>query len=589
MRSYLSRHRDVTLAQDKRRLTAVLVLACVLLASTATAGIFVFARQDARDDKVASSQLALLTFDELNESLRGDLLEMDATGSPGSGAGADLDSLRAAVDRADVTVLPSSLQSAARRLFAEEREYADVAAAGLAGAGPAFAVHRRAARARVDRVTADVDGVRERVDALARERAVQINRTEHRVLGLLGAVAVLCSALVVAGVRRALGRVDVSVQRLAQTVRTVRSGDMAARTGVRRDDAVGDLATAIDDLADGLGEAMDELKVGYADQEGRGRFARALEQTDTEAEVHSVVSRAVDALTGAAASRLLIADASEMHLVQVSGDRPLPGCCDVASPGACPAIRGGRTLLMSSSAELDACPRLRDRPGDPVSAVCTPVTFLGKALGVVQVLGEEGRSTSERTLHGLHDVAHLSGSRLGTMRALSQAQRQATVDPLTGLLNRRTLEDKVRGLGLTGTGYAVAMLDLDHFKTLNDTRGHEVGDRALKTFAQVLRDNLRDEDIVARYGGEEFVVVLPGCDADQALTALMHVRGALRQAVTATGVAFTFSGGVTDTHASDSWQVQLRTADAGLMSCKQEGRDRLAVGSLLPVERRTLA
>jgi diguanylate cyclase (GGDEF)-like protein len=172
------------------------------------------------------------------------------------------------------------------------------------------------------------------------------------------------------------------------------------------------------------------------------------------------------------------------------------------------------------------------------------------------------------------------------MRALNQAQRQATVDPLTGLLNRRTLEDRARLLSKTGTGYAVAMLDLDHFKALNDSRGHEVGDRALKTFAQVLRDSLRAEDIVARYGGEEFVVVLPGCDASQAMTALLHVRGALRQAVAVTGVAFTFSGGVTDSQAHDSWQVQLRVADAGLMACKQDGRDRLAIGDLLTDERR---
>ena len=175
------------------------------------------------------------------------------------------------------------------------------------------------------------------------------------------------------------------------------------------------------------------------------------------------------------------------------------------------------------------------------------------------------------------------------MRALSQAQRQATVDPLTGLLNRRTLEDRVRTLALSGTVYSVAMLDLDNFKILNDTRGHEVGDQALKTFAQVLRDNLRSQDILARYGGEEFVVIFPRCDSSQALQALMHVRAALALVGQQSGVAFTFSGGVTDSHAASSWQVQLRIADSGLMACKQNGRNQIAIGELVPAERRGVA
>jgi diguanylate cyclase (GGDEF)-like protein len=579
-------HRDITLPRDKRRLTALLVLTSALLTVMAATVMLVFAHQDAGDDRIADSAALMLTLDELNESLRGDLLQMGDGASAAPDALADLSELRQVVARADVSTLPAELQRAAEALFEQERLYTDEVAAGLAGPGAAYAAHRRTAVARVESLTDEVDAVRERIGSLSAQRENELAATKQRLLAMLVVVAAVCSALGVSMVRRVLHRVDSALLRLGETVRTVSAGDMTARTGVRRDDAMGALALAIDEMADGLGDAMAELKAGYGDQEGRGRFARALEQTDTEPEVHAVVSRAVATLTAGAPARLLIADASEMHLVQVTSEESPVGCCDVTAPGACPAIRGGRTLLMPSNGELDACPRLRDREGPAVSAVCTPVTFLGKALGVVQVLGEEGHTTPERTLHSLHDIAHLAGSRLGTMRALNQAQRQATVDPLTGLLNRRTLEDRARLLAQGGTRYAVAMLDLDHFKALNDSRGHEVGDRALKLFAQVLRDSLRSEDIVARYGGEEFVVVLPGCDASQAMTALLHVRGALRQAVAASGVAFTFSGGVTDSDSCDSWQVQLRIADAGLMACKQDGRDRLAIGDLLSDERR---
>src|SRR5208283_3383058 len=88
----------------------------------------------------------------------------------------------------------------------------------------------------------------------------------------------------------------------------------------------------------------------------------------------------------------------------------------------------------------------------------------------------------------------------------------------------RSLETAVRKLHDTGMPYSVAYGDLDHFKDLNDVFGHAAGDRALRTFAQVLRDSLRPADIPGRYGGEEFVIVLPECPVEEARQVLERVR-----------------------------------------------------------------
>lgn len=581
----MSLRRTPTLAAQRRALTALVLCLSAAVAAIAVLSTGWVTREDLRDDKVERSNELLLTMDELNESLRADTLQA-ATTAADKGARTDLDELRATLDRADLTALPPALQETVGRLLEAERRYTDEVAAGFAGRADVYAAHRRAALETLGPLTAELDAVRDELAKLGHARARATAHTGREALLLISCSILLAGAVIVFSLRRALASVGDTVKGLTATVRAVSEGDMAARTGVNRDDELGELATVLDQMADGLGEAMGQLKAGYADEEGRGRFARALEQTENEHDVYHVMSRGVAAMLPDRPARVLVADASEMHLTSVTPGADPEGCCDVASPANCPAIRGARTLVMGTSAELDACPRLRDRPGEAVSAVCTPVTFLGKGLGVVQVIGSPGEKVPERTLHSLRDAAHLAGSRLGTMRALQQAQRQATVDPLTGLLNRRTLEDRVRAMISAETPFAVAMLDLDHFKNLNDTRGHEVGDTALKTFSQVLRSNLRDEDVISRFGGEEFVVVLPNCTAEDALSALLHVRGALQQAVVASGVPFTFSGGVTDSRASDSWPVLLRIADAGLMACKQAGRDRVAVGELVPDERR---
>jgi diguanylate cyclase (GGDEF)-like protein len=204
--------------------------------------------------------------------------------------------------------------------------------------------------------------------------------------------------------------------------------------------------------------------------------------------------------------------------------------------------------------------------------------ILGSPMGVLHTTGRAGALPAVDELSRVEALAVHSGARIGTLRATASTELAATTDPLTGLLNRRSLTDRLEQLTATGSGYAVAFADLDSFKALNDTYGHTVGDQALRLFAQTLRAVLRDSELICRYGGEEFVVVLPECTAEQAAPVVHRIREELRAATTRPDCpipAYTASFGVADsTYALDATDV-IDLADRALLQAKKEGKDRL--------------
>jgi diguanylate cyclase (GGDEF)-like protein len=155
---------------------------------------------------------------------------------------------------------------------------------------------------------------------------------------------------------------------------------------------------------------------------------------------------------------------------------------------------------------------------------------------------------------------------------------QAQTDPLTGLLNRRSLENRVRDLRAAGTPYALAYGDLDQFKLLNDTHGHEDGDQALRLFARVLGDSLRPNDVAARYGGEEFVIVLPDCNTATAMSILERVRENLALALsTGHSPSFTVTFGLASSAYASDFDEILAIADGALLEAKSAGRNRVVL------------
>jgi diguanylate cyclase (GGDEF)-like protein len=148
-------------------------------------------------------------------------------------------------------------------------------------------------------------------------------------------------------------------------------------------------------------------------------------------------------------------------------------------------------------------------------------------------------------------------------------------------MTRRSLETVVRELHGTATSYSVAYGDLDHFKLLNDTFGHAAGDRALRTFSQVLRDSLRPDDIAGRYGGEEFVIILPECPVAEAQQVLERVRERLAERIVVADLPpFTVSFGVASSDQAGTFDEVVALADAALLSAKAGGRDQVVASGV---------
>ncbi len=192
----------------------------------------------------------------------------------------------------------------------------------------------------------------------------------------------------------------------------------------------------------------------------------------------------------------------------------------------------------------------------------------------------------DRQLRRLTRIARISDHYQSMMRDLNAAlEETSSRDPLTGLLNRRalmeTIKQEVQRVARGGQPFVVGMLDVDHFKAVNDRYGHEAGDRALVELARVLRHGLREYDLCGRWGGEEFLVLLPNTGPEAAQAVMDRLVGEVRAMVIDVGgeaLRLTVSIGMSCHQLGETFSETLSRADQALYLAKQDGRDRVALG-----------
>ena len=443
----------------------------------------------------------------------------------------------------------------------------------------------KAARALLPAFEESIDALHQSMDAqtvLFSQRIVAANSdaaeaaatAKHRILSAF-IVTTLTIGFLVALVSSSIRS---SVRRVRDVAHAMAAGDLKVRSGSTGSDEVGQLARALNSMAQHLSGMIDQLRAD-ADRDAFGtQLVEALEMSDTEDEVHESIARAMSAISPDMPMELLVADSSRAHL-ECATSHPTAGSpgCGVESPFSCVAVRRGNPVAFPDSEALNACARLRGRPCGQVSAVCVPVSFMGRSLGVLHATAAPGVVATKLQISHLTTRGIQAGARIGTVRAFQKTQRQASTDSLTGLVNRRSLEESVRNLA--GLSFAVALADLDHFKRLNDTRGHEAGDNALRQFADVLRKTLREGDIAARWGGEEFVLLMPRANSQQAIEIIGRIRANLAEAqLVGNSPVFTASFGVADSTMTQRFDQLIRIADDALYQAKDGGRDRAEIG-----------
>lgn len=224
------------------------------------------------------------------------------------------------------------------------------------------------------------------------------------------------------------------------------------------------------------------------------------------------------------------------------------------------------------------------RPGEPPGELAGsptverfPLVLAEQDLGLALISCRRRLNAFGRAY--VQDSLAAAAPMIANLRELAEARDTALTDGLTGIANRRALDQEIVRMTAratrAGEPLGVILLDIDHFKQLNDAYGHEAGDQALISVARLLRERSRLGDVVARYGGEEFVVLCPGADLAEAGNVAESFRAEIER-YDGPPIGFTASFGVAAFPASASDPVALlRTADAALYKAKRGGRNRV--------------
>ncbi|MBJ7312525.1 diguanylate cyclase [Rugamonas sp. CCM 8940] len=216
--------------------------------------------------------------------------------------------------------------------------------------------------------------------------------------------------------------------------------------------------------------------------------------------------------------------------------------------------------------------------------LCLPLVAQGDVIGCITVVGQElsGEVGAQRK-QWIVQLAEQVALALSNVQLRLKLRQQSVIDPLTELYNRRYMDEVLKREQLRAnrrqSPLSVILLDLDHFKRVNDTYGHDTGDLLLRKVGEVLRNSIRAVDVACRFGGEELVVILPDCDLAAAVQRAEAIRAAVAGIdIRAKGqlVTVTASIGVaTSSGQSDEADALMRCADAALYTAKQSGRNRV--------------
>lgn len=339
-----------------------------------------------------------------------------------------------------------------------------------------------------------------------------------------------------------------------------------------------------DELSE-LGRSLNAMVARRAEERAYGEtqteFVDAMQLTQGEQEAHGLLKRHLERSIPHSEAFVLNRNNSHDRLeptTAIGFGSTLEQALRDAQPRSCLAVRFGRTHEEGPDREpLLECELCGKTATD--RSTCEPLLVSGEVIGSVLVKHVDALTDDHRDR--VKSSVVQAAPVLANLRNLAIAEMRASTDALTGLPNNRALQGHMKRMVAhalrSDDPMAVAMLDLDHFKQINDTWGHGKGDEVLAAVGAVLRTTLRESDVVGRWGGEEFLILLPDADRDAALAAAEKLREAIA-AITVVGVerAITSSLGVA-TLPTDGTDISTltRNADRALYTAKARGRNRV--------------
>jgi diguanylate cyclase (GGDEF)-like protein len=315
---------------------------------------------------------------------------------------------------------------------------------------------------------------------------------------------------------------------------------------------------------------------------------RAVEAVATVPDAGPVIARFMPKLLpGVAGTLFLLRDDDDNMLdrqAQWGGPSDQPSAIDI---DACWALRHGARYKTAGYGD-PACIHYREPEDEAAARLCIPLVTHDDLVGMLHLEGLAAGPLQDEQEHLAVTVAEQLALALGNARLRESLRRQSVLDPLTGLFNRRhfdaALKRELARSRRKNVPVSLVLVDIDHFKNVNDGYGHAVGDAVLRTIAQQLRLGIREGDIACRYGGEEMVLLLPECTAADAGARAEAIRVALA-AITPNPegdgperITASFGVAAYPVHAQDA-EALFWAADKALYRAKQHGRNRVVTGA----------
>ncbi|HEY7876540.1 MAG TPA: diguanylate cyclase [Actinomycetota bacterium] len=407
-------------------------------------------------------------------------------------------------------------------------------------------------------------------------------------LGLL-AVALVGTVLLAHALARYITR---PIDDLLVGARAISEGRFDHRIEVQSKDEVGQLAGAFNDMTDRLRTTITQLYTS------RDQFRRAVHRVGETLRSTHDMNQMLDSILQTAADAVQ-ADAASLWRFTPTRDELYPAMSTGVQIDPLARIRLGEGVVGYVAERAGAVflpseggPRLaRDEPSFPVS-VAIPIYSQDRIMGVLAVhRRDENHPFSKEDLDVVVFLGEQGGVAIENVLLHEETTRLSLTDGLTGVWNRRYFQMQFRQVLATATRFtrpfSLLMLDLDHFKDVNDTYGHQRGDEVLVEFSQRVSEALREVDTFARYGGEEFICLLSETDMDGAKTTAEKIVRAIRSTPfgerSGGALRLTVSIGIASyPEHGDSFGELVDAADRALYRAKQEGRDRVRTAALPP-------
>lgn len=430
------------------------------------------------------------------------------------------------------------------------------------------------------------------------------------VAGIAGAVT-LFSGLLILLARRLLRPISDTAHAVEGAVHRALEGDFKAHVQQQTQDEIGQIAADMNRLLGFLDDGLNHIGTNVARLTQRtpsadenllkatidmvesltraAHFKQAIEEDETKAEIYQRLAVTLEKEFSVKEYSLYEVGNGTNSIRPIIVDGTLAADCRwcdpqvLTRPEACRARRTGHTTDGVVSPGI--CYAFQP-PADLGERrhICLPVIQSGTVGSVVQLLAkpEEADQLSQALPYikvYLRDTAPV----LETKRLMESLRESTLHDPMTGLSNRRFLEEFMATLLASvqrrQIHLAILMLDLDYFKMVNDTYGHDAGDTVLKELAKVLKQSVRASDLVIRYGGEEFLIILQDAEGDAAERVAENIRIAvenLKIQVAGTVLQKTISIGVADFPSdSDTFWQTVKFADVALYQAKETGRNKV--------------